>query len=241
MIIEKMQKISAYAYLRVSGQGQVSGNGFDRQLKAINRFCQNSNFKIVHVYKEQVSGTIDEENRPKMGTMIADILSNSCKTIIVEDLTRLAREYRVQENILVYLASKNIDLIAANTGENITEAIASDPMRKALVQIQGIFSELDKSLLVRKLRKAREKIRSEEGRCEGPKPYGTLPGEAKILKRIRRLRRKPKNSGKKRATYKSIADQLNRDRIKPRRGDKWTSSLVYNVLKPKQRRNKNAK
>ena len=126
-IIEKIQKINAYAYLRVSGQGQVSGNGFDRQLKEINRFCQNSNFKIINVYREQVSGTIDEENRPKMGTMIADILSNGCKTIIVEDLSRLAREYRVQENILVYLASKNINLIAANTGENITNAIESDP------------------------------------------------------------------------------------------------------------------
>jgi DNA invertase Pin-like site-specific DNA recombinase len=176
-----------------------------------------------------------------MEMMIADILANGCKTILVEDLSRLAREFRIQENILIYLASKNINLIAANTGENITEAIASDPMRKALVQIQGIFSELDKSLLVRKLLKAREKIRSEEGRCEGPKPYGTLPGEAKVLKRIRRLRRKPKNSGKKRTTYQSIADQLNGDGIRPRRGDKWSSSLVYNVLKPKLRRKKNAK
>ena len=83
-----------------------------------------------------------------MGIMIADILSDGCNTIIVEDLTRLAREYRIQENILVYLASKNIDLIAANTGENITTAIDSDPMKKALVQIQGVFGELDKSLLV---------------------------------------------------------------------------------------------
>lgn len=142
-----MQKINAYAYLRVSSQGQVSGNGFSRQLKEINRFCQYSNFKIISVYREQVSGAIDKEDRPQMGIMIADILSDGCNTIIVEDLTRLAREYRIQENILVYLASKNIDLIAANTGENITTAIDSDPMKKALVQIQGVFGELDKSLL----------------------------------------------------------------------------------------------
>ena len=232
-----MQKINAYAYLRVSGQGQVAGNGFDRQLKEINRFCQNSNFKIIDVYKEQVSGTIDEENRPKMGTMIADILSNGCKTVIIEDLTRLARQYRVQENILVYLASKNINLIAANTGENITNAIESDPMRKALVQIQGIFGELDKSLLVRKLRSAREKIRQEKGRCEGPKPFGTLEGESEVLKTIRRLRRKPRNGGRKRMPYQSIAEKLNCRGLKPRMADKWTASLVYNVLKPIRGRN----
>ena len=164
--------------------------------------------------------------------MITDLLSDSCDTIIVEDLTRLAREYRVQENILIYLASKKISLISANTGENITEAIESDPMRKALVQVQGIFGELDKSMLVKKLRNAREKIRKEEGRCEGAKPYGHLVGETEILKYIKRLRRKPKNSCRKRRTYQSIADRLNNKGIKPRRGEKWTSSLVYNVLKP---------
>jgi len=221
-----------YAYLRVSGKGQIAGNGFDRQLKEIKRYCNGSGYKLVKVYKEQISGTICEKRRPEMALMVADILSDDCKTIIVEDLTRLAREYRVQENILIYLASKKINLISANTGESITEAIASDPMRKALVQVQGIFGELDKSMLVKKLRKAREKIRKEEGRCEGAKPYGSLEGEAEILKYIKRLRRKPKNSCRKRITYQSIADQLNSKGIKPRRGEKWTASLIYNVLKP---------
>lgn len=147
-------------------------------------------------------------------------------------MTRLAREYRIQENILVYLASKNIDLIAANTGENITTAIDSDPMKKALVQIQGVFGELDKSLLVRKLRTAREKIRHEKGRCEGSKPFGTLDGEADILKTIRRLRRKPRNSHRKRMSYHAIAEKLNRKGFKPRLADKWSASLVHNVLKP---------
>ena len=100
-MITKMQKLNAYAYLRVSGKGQISGHGFDRQLKEIKRYCKNSNYKIVRVFKEQISGTFDEENRPEMGIMIADILSNGCNTIIVEDLSRLAREYRIQENILI--------------------------------------------------------------------------------------------------------------------------------------------
>ena len=72
---------------------------------------------------------------------------------------------------MIYLASKGITLIAANTGENVTEAITSDPMRKAMVQMQGVFAELDKSMLVKKLRKARDRKRQETGRCEGPKPF----------------------------------------------------------------------
>ncbi len=77
-----------------------------------------------------------------------------------------------QEQILIYLIGHGIELIAANTGENITKAILDDPMKKAIVQMQGIFSELDKSLIVKKLRAARVKIRKEKGKCEGAKRFG---------------------------------------------------------------------
>jgi len=41
----------------------------------------------------------------------------------------------------------------------------------------SVLAELDKSMLVLKLRKAREHKRRTTGRCEGPKPYGSLPEE----------------------------------------------------------------
>ncbi len=166
--------------------------------------------------------------------MISTAISNGCQTIIIEQLDRLAREYRVQESLLYYLASKGIDLYSAMTSENVTEAVSADPMKKALVQMQGIFSELDKSLLVNKLRKAREKIRKKKGRCEGKYPYGTLSGETEILKRIRLMRRKPKGSDIKRRSLQSIADQLNKEGIKTRQGKMWNASLVHNVLKRKE-------
>ena len=56
------------------------------------------------------------------------------------------------------MASKGIDLISARTEAKVTEAVQTDPMRKALVQIQGIFSELEKSLLMKKLRKVAENL-----------------------------------------------------------------------------------
>jgi len=54
-----MKEKVAYAYLRVSEKGQIHGSGYDRQLKSIRHFCQNSNYKIVKIFREQVSGTID--------------------------------------------------------------------------------------------------------------------------------------------------------------------------------------
>ena len=224
-----------YAYLRVSGQAQIDGNGFDRQLEAIEKYAQNHGYEIVDVFKEGgVSGAKGEADRPGFQEMIAEILRNSVHTIIVESLDRLAREYRIQEQLLIYLVSKGIDLISANTGENVTQAIQADPMRKAMVQIQGIFSELDKSLLVRKLRKAREKTRRERGKCEGAKRYGEGSEEEQaVIRRIRAMRRN-KRGNRKGSTLQEIADRLNAEGIPTKRGKKWTPGQIHMILKPKK-------
>jgi DNA invertase Pin-like site-specific DNA recombinase len=227
--------IKAYAYLRVSGQAQIDGNGFDRQLEEIEKYAQQNGYKVVHVFKEEgVSGVTGEADRPGFQDMIAEILRNSVHTIIVESLDRLAREYRIQEQLLIYLVSKSIDLISANTGENVTQAIQDEPMRKAMVQIQGIFSELDKSLLVRKLRKAREKTRQDKGKCEGAKRYGEDSEEEQaVIRRIRAMRRN-KRGNRKGSTLREIADRLNAEGIPTKRGKKWSPGQIHMILKPRK-------
>ena len=69
------------------------------------------------------------------------------------------------------LTSKGISLISARTESNVTDEVQADPMKKALIQIQGIFAELEKNLLVKKLRNARDRARAEKGKCEGRKSY----------------------------------------------------------------------
>jgi len=55
----------AHAYLRVSGKGQVEGDGFTRQLKAIREYAAAHDLKIVNVYREEgVSGTKESADRP---------------------------------------------------------------------------------------------------------------------------------------------------------------------------------
>lgn len=220
----------AYGYLRVSGQGQVEGQGFDRQLEAIQGFAKGAGFEVVRVFHEEgISGAQGEE-RPAFKEMIGEILRNGVNVVMVESLDRLAREYRIQEHLLIYLVSKGIDLISANTGENVTQAIQDDPMKKALVQIQGIFSELDKSLLVRKLRKAREKVRADRGKCEGRKAYGEdSPEEQAVVRRIRLMRRK-RRGGHKGMTLQQIANKLNAEGIRTKTGKLWQRAQVKGVL-----------
>ena len=232
----------AYVYLRVSSTTQVDGCGFDRQEKECRAYAKRAGYTIEGVYRELgVSGTKDETGRPAFQEMLTDILTNGVRVVIVEGLDRLARELRIQETLLVYLASKGVDLLSARTEENITQAVKDDPMRKALIQIQGVFSELEKNQLVRRMRKARDKKSADaKHRIEGPKAYGATPAERHIVNRVRAMRRTRRN-GTSGMTMQAIADRLNSEGVPTRLGKRWTPVQVYNILTPHHRRRKEIK
>jgi DNA invertase Pin-like site-specific DNA recombinase len=130
------------------------------------------------------------------------------------------------------LCSKGLTLISADTQQDVTAAFFGDPMLKAMIQVQGVFAELDKSMLVAKLRKSREAKKAKTGRCEGRKPYGYYPGEAEIVKRVKELRRKP--HGERRKGYRAIAKQLNKEGIPTRSGVPWSDTQVKSILTRKK-------
>lgn len=229
----------AVAYLRVSGRNQVNGYGLDRQEEIANKFALNNAYELKAVYKEEgISGTTEEHERPAFQKMIIGVLKDNIDTVIIESMDRLARELRIQENLCVYLASKGIQLISANTGENITKAIEDDPMKKALIQIQGVFAELDKNQIVRKLRNGREKARENNyrsrislslngnGKCEGRKSYKETNPE--LIKLAQKLYRKPKN--KKRRSLAKISFELHKLGFGTSQGKSFSASQIRRLL-----------
>lgn len=221
----------AFAYLRVSGRGQVEGDGFRRQEAEIASFAKANGYEVIHTYREEgVSGSAGEADRPAFQEMVTAILRNGVRTVIVEGMDRLARMYSMQEMLVIYLASKGITLIAARTGEDITEAFSADPMKKALVQIQGVFAELEKGLLVKKLRQARERKREVEGFCEGRKAFTkeTLPDAVrKALEATRELRKT--NPGQRRRSFPEVAEELNTRGLTTTQGKPWSGSNLQSV------------
>ncbi|GEM_PF-700674 len=233
----------AVGYCRVSGKNQIEKSGFDRQEDTIKRYCKKNRITLGQIYREQVSGTKGEDDRPEFMSMINSILSNGTRTLVVESLDRLAREYVVQEQILIYLASKEIDLIAVDTGENITQEIKQDPVKKALIQIQGIFAELEKNRLVKKLKDAREKKKEATGKCEGAPGFGDLVEEREVLKYIVNARlnneKKYRIGSRTRPlkSFRQIAEDLNikcstgERYYQPKRAAKWTAFTVFHMFK----------
>src|ERR1044072_8809774 len=81
----------AHASLRVSGKGQVEGDGFARQLKAIKEYAATHDIKIVKVFREEgVRGTTESADRPAWSELMMALHSNGVRAILIEklDLTR---------------------------------------------------------------------------------------------------------------------------------------------------------
>ena len=214
--------VKAFAYLRVSGRGQIGGDGFTRQLEAIARYAKANDIKIVDVFKDGgISGAKDVTERPEFTRMLAALHANGVKLILIERLDRLARDLFVQESIVAELRKHGFQLISVAE----PDLMQDDPYRVMFRQFQGAISQAEKANIVLKLRGARQRVKARTGRCEGRKPYGDRPGEAEVIAHMKELRA----SG---MSFDTIADTFNNADVPTRTpGKKWHGFAINQILK----------
>jgi DNA invertase Pin-like site-specific DNA recombinase len=212
---------TAFAYLRVSGKGQVEGDGFPRQLLAVNQYAAAHSIKIVKVYREEgVSGTKGMDERVAFNEMVTALLANGTRVVLIEKLDRLARDLMQQETLIGVLRSRGFELLSVAE----PDLCSDDPSRVMVRQLFGVVSQYEKSTLVAKLKGARRRTKAKMGRCEGRKPYGDRPGEAAVISRARTLRA----SG---MSWDMIAQQLDADGIATRYGGAWFGSSISKIVR----------
>jgi DNA invertase Pin-like site-specific DNA recombinase len=210
----------AFAYLRVSGQDQVAGDGFPRQAAAIRGYAEAKNLRIVKTFREAgVSGSVENMNRPAWQELMATLHANGVRFIIIERLDRLARDLMVQETAIADLRKNSFTLISVAE----PDLMSSDPTRVLMRQLMGAVAQYDKSQIVAKLRGARMRMKAAEGRCEGRKPFGYYEGEVIALGRMQALR-------KEGLGFDRIAAKLNVEAVPTRTGKHWHGVVVNRIL-----------
>src|SRR5947209_4834990 len=149
--------VKAFAYLRVSGKGQVHGDGLPRQRSAIKSYAKIAGYTIAREFADEgVSGAIETTDRPAFAQMLTTLHSNGVRTVIVEKLDRLARDLMVQEAALSYFQQNGFTIVSVSE----PDLMANDPSRVAFRQMMGVFAQYDKSMIVLKLAGARARKRA---------------------------------------------------------------------------------
>jgi DNA invertase Pin-like site-specific DNA recombinase len=222
-----MAENTTLSYVRVSGKGQLEGDGFTRQREAIARFAKSQRLRIVEEFRDEgVSGTRELDDRPGLAALLDRVESNGVRTVLVERADRLARDLLVSEVILSQFRKAGVRVLTAD-GIDLTVA-DDDPTRKLIRQVLSAFAEFEKSVLVLKLRAARARIRKRTGRCEGAKPYGAYSAESTVVERMRVLRRKPVKT--RALSFADVAQKLNAEGFRNRAGRPWSPRMVWHVL-----------
>ena len=223
-------KTKALSYLRVSGKGQISGDGFPRQRDTVSRYAKRHQIEIEREFCEKgVSGTKDAFDREALTELFIALKSNGVRLVLVERADRMARDLMISEILLGEFRKLGVKVISAESGTELTVE-DDDPTKKLIRQVLGAISEWEKSVIVQKLRCARMRIRKTDGRCEGRKPYGFTEFEKSVIAKMLAYR----SEG---LTIAEIANRLNADGIKPRtparagKETKWHPTTIQRILK----------
>lgn len=216
--------MKAFAYLRVSSAGQAGDDrdGLVRQKEAITKYAAAHGLEIVMPwFEDSITGKSDLDHRPGLRALMGALHGDGVKIVIVEKVDRLARDLMIQESIIADLQRNGFELVSTLE----PDLCSNDPTRVLMRQILGAFSQYERSMIVLKLRGARDRAKAKDPNYrEGRRPFGEHPGEQETIKRILTLRNKNLSLGK-------ICDVLTKEGRSTRDGGRWQRGQVDRILK----------
>ncbi|MBP7654843.1 recombinase family protein [Candidatus Dependentiae bacterium] len=238
--------MKAIIYARVSTSGQEEkGFGFDLQISACQTLAKEKNIEVVEVIKEQVSGSAEIKDRKGILQLFETLKNNKIDYVIVYKNCRIARNLAISLFIEEQINKNGAKILSVLDPSNLEE----NAMSTAFKQISAVFSQLEKQLIVERLRAGR-KAKFEKDAVQKNKKYtgaafagsavsygyksenGNLVINDEYCEFIRDIVDRLQNQ-----SLFSIVKELNRkidngdNVLKPKRGKYWYVSTLLYVLK----------
>lgn len=219
-------------YIRVSTDMQATdGLSLDAQTEAIEQYCAAHGLLLVRICKDVISGAKAE--RPGLDEALAS-LQRGANVLVVLKFDRLSRSIRHFCDLYErYFRSGERELVA------IRESIRLDSsLGRALVSILLVFAQMEREATAERTREAVRHIK-QRGYHHGKAPYGFKKVPAKDQPRFKVLVENPEeqtvlmrikallDAGRR---VPEIAEELNRDHVKPPQTTVWRTSFLYLLI-----------
>ena len=224
--------LKAVGYVRVSSATQLDGYGLASQEKDLRKCAKAHGLKLIGILRDEgVSGSLEAVDRPGLGEALARLESGEAEVLLLPRLDRLARKLTIQEAALAQVWRHGGRVVACDQGE-VAKDDPGDPMRTAMRQMMGVFGQLERAMIVARLRRGRQMKSDLGGYAQGRPPYGfraeggelvAAPEEHEAIKLAKRLR-------KRGLSYREIADRLQAEGLHPRSGGRWHPPMVSRLV-----------
>jgi len=158
-------------YLRVSTTDQDP----ETQGREVRQFVSAHGWEAVETYQDVgISGA--RASRPALDRLLKDAWRGQFQAVVVWDLSRMARSTLHALELLQKLEQMKVRLIA------VKQTFDTDtPLGKAFFTLAAMFAELERSILIERVRAGMARAKA-EGKCIG------RPMRAVALEELRRLR-----------------------------------------------------
>ena len=213
-------------YVRVSSESQSENTSLAEQRKKIEAYCCAFGHELIAVFEEVGSGK-NAEHRPQFQEAL-EMVRIQGDGIVAAKLDRLARNTRdVLALVEDTLQPNNKALVLLDL-----QVDTSTPTGRMILTVMAAVATLERDVINERTQGGRKAKAENGGYAYGSPKFGesaiagelvSNPDELAVVEVIRRHHK----SGK---SLRAIADYLNINGYKPKRGSKWQHTAVKNVI-----------
>ena len=225
-----MVKERALGYVRVSTDEQATkGHGLAIQRRAIEGYCKKQGLLLVDILSDEgISGANGLDTRDGLAAALARIERHEASVLVVYRFDRLARQLLVQLTV-----TDRLDKVGARVlSTSEPDVDGPDELRDLIRNILASIAAYERAVIRGRMMAGR-RAKAAEGRYVGGIPrfgYSANAGELvpdereqAVVGRILALQAQG-------CSLRTIAQRLNDEGLRPKRGERWQATQVARVL-----------
>lgn len=223
-----------YGYVRVSTETQAEkGGGLIVQTNAINDYAKSKGITLEKIFTDAgVSGT--KESRPELDELLLETIQEG-DVIIVHNTSRLWRSIFAQTTVMKAVMDAKANIVSIDEPSFDVYKFMTDPDNFMISSMMGMLDQWERMTIARKLARGRTTKAKGGNKPAGVCPFGYRytadkkaveidPEEAAVIKLMF-------TEGQKGQSLHKIANTLNSQGIKTRRGNSWGAGNVQAILR----------
>ncbi len=220
--------LKAALYTRVSKEERITkGLSLADQEERLRAYCTSRDWPVVELYTDDGESANTLE-RPAFQRLMEATKAKRFDAVCVFKLDRLTRSVRDLGTLLEVFDKRNISLVSLSESFDASTAVG-----RLMLNVLGSVAQWEREAIGERTSTAL-RYRREHGKVYGEVPYGfqradkskdlkPVERELAVVRRIYALR-------KDGLTLRAIADVLNKERIKTKKGRKWAPEQIRYML-----------
>lgn len=222
------ENVRVAIYCRISKDREGAGLGVQRQEEDCRSLALKLGWQVAHVYVDNDVSAYSGKVRPKYRELMAAMRSGAISGVIAWHTDRLHRSPRELEEYIDVSEKQGITTHTAKAGE----IDLSTPSGRAVARTLGAWARYESEHKSERISRKKLQLAQTGAFSGGPVPYGWKleDGKPAIVEADAREIRQAISSAINGSSIGSIVRDLNDRSVVTRRGQKWTSTAVRNML-----------